>query len=136
MAAALGATFESWQLLKAFTLVILSLPLFWNLGLAGVIAFIFSGRGLGTFQQLGHLAAVFAGVYFPLLVFPDWLRLLSRTVSPLTLIVENSRAAQIETGPFVLMIILSISSCFIFPSLLAMATKHLARSGRRLILNS
>lgn len=69
----------------------LSLPIFAGLGLMVAAVYYRTGRGQGLFSQALSLMSVFAGVYFPLSVMPDWLEKLVKYASPLTLLVQSSR---------------------------------------------
>ena len=130
----LGAHFAPILSAKAFFIVLFSVPLFWNLGLIGAALFIYTGRGLSATQHLRQLATIFAGVYFPLTVFPTWLAQLSSWISPWTWLVETSRQETFDNFNIAGIFGLSMIFIFVGPWFLKMALGQLSKSGRRLAL--
>ena len=118
---------------KLITLTLISFPFFWCLGLVGCVSFFFFGRGLGIFQQLGHLIALLAGVFFPITVFPSWLMEISRSLSPFTQIVTCVRSEENILSTILTFFILSIVSVYLIPRLFDYSLNFAKRSGVRLV---
>ncbi len=131
----MGAQFASALLTKAALTITVGMPLFWNLGLVASSAFIVTGRGLSLFQQLGSLATIAAGTYFPLTVLPEWLARLSLAISPLTLMLESTRSPSFDSSSLILLTTLSLVSLALGPWLLQRSLQRLSRTGSRLILS-
>ncbi len=134
LASILGAQFHFQDVLKAMILIILSSPLFWNLGLLSVSLFVYTGRGLGAVQHLSHFATILAGVYFPLTVFPSWLLYSSLVLSPWTWLIEASRKEIFDYKIAFIFMGASLILGFLGPWVFSKGLKNLAKTGRRLQL--
>ncbi len=75
----------------ALYLQLLSLPLFFGLGLLSASILIRFGRGESVIVHLSTLASILAGVYFPITVLPASFQALSQWLSPYSLLLQNTR---------------------------------------------
>ena len=131
----LGFSINPLLMLKAISLIVISAPLFWSLGILATALFIFSGRGLSAFQQASHVLAVLAGVYFPLHVFPSFVENLTSWFSPMTWLLQSLRSDEIPTSSLILIIVTTPLFVILGLTLLAKSLNHLKRSGKRLLLS-
>lgn len=69
---------------------LLSLPLFFTLGLVMTSVFLLTGKGSSLMGQLVTFLAIFSGAYFPIHVLPSWLTQMS-SHSPFQIFMESSR---------------------------------------------
>ena len=83
---------------------ILAIPFCFGFGLIACSLFILSGRGQAVIAYLTTLTAFLSGGFFPISVFPEWLREASYLISPFTFLLENSRliiAGRMELNQFI-----------------------------------
>jgi len=79
--------------LGAALIVTLSVTAFAGIGIVSAAFVIAFKRGDPTAAIFGAMSGLLSGVYFPVELLPDWLRLLSKTL-PLTYSLEGMRAAM------------------------------------------
>lgn len=72
-------------------LILASAPMFAGIGMMAAAFFLRTGRGEGLLNQILYVASVFAGVYFPLTVLPEFWRNILDIVSPLTVLMATTR---------------------------------------------
>jgi ABC-2 type transport system permease protein len=105
-----GVSFTYSGLLPALAVLVVFIPFVWGLGVlsaAGVLTF---RRGIGAVGFGATILTLSSGTYFPLSVFPGWVRSLAG-LNPITLAVQATREALIggagwaETWPTVLVLI-------------------------------
>lgn len=70
---------------------VLAIPFCFGFGLIACSIFLLSGRGQSFIGYLTTFTAFFSGGFFPISVFPQWLRDASYMFSPFTYLLENSR---------------------------------------------
>lgn len=105
------------SLLAVAAVVVLFIPIVWGFGMV-VAAWVFTFRRGGALVVLtGGLVTVGAGAYFPLTVFPDWLRRIAEH-NPVAVAFEAARSGLLGgtgfealTGPI---LILGIWAAFLF----------------------
>jgi len=70
---------------------VIAIPFCFGFGLIACSIFLLSGRGQSFIGYLTTFTAFFSGGFFPISVFPTWLREASYYFSPFTFLLENSR---------------------------------------------
>ncbi len=88
--------FQLSHLLLASLFQIAAMPAFLGLGLIASALMMRLGRGAGIISQASALAAVLAGAYFPLGMFPTGVQKFATLVSPFTVLLQGVR--QIFAG--------------------------------------
>jgi ABC-2 type transport system permease protein len=84
--------------LQVSLLQVMAIPFCFGFGLVACSIFLLSGRGQSFIGYLTTFTAFFSGGFFPISVFPNWLREASYYFSPFTFLLENSR--QIIAGTY------------------------------------
>ena len=87
-----GVTLNASGLLPTIAILLAFIPFAWGLGLVSAAAVLTVRRGTGLAGLGGTLLILASGAYFPLVVFPAWLRSIAEH-NPLTTSVEGSREA-------------------------------------------
>lgn len=90
-ASVFGLSVSAWRLAEVLALQLFAAPLFLGIGLMAGGALVRLGRGHAALAQLGTLATVLSGAYFPLSVLPDPVREWSRLLSPFTWVMDTAR---------------------------------------------
>jgi len=79
-------------LLGVTALIVVSLPIYFGLGLVASSFLVMFGRGSGVFNYFTTLASILSGAYFPISVLPEWVQKASYFLSPFSYLLETSRA--------------------------------------------
>jgi ABC-2 type transport system permease protein len=95
-------------LLSVIFLQIVSLPVFVGLGFLSASILLWLGRGEGVIDAFLRAAVVFAGVFFPVSVMPDFLSRTLLVLSPFNMLLNFSRMAIAEGWSSALLIESSI----------------------------
>jgi len=82
-----------WSGIPAALLILLAfIPFVWGLGMIGAAAILTFKRGGGLVGIVAAAISITSGAYFPLSLFPDWLRTLAES-NPVGLAFEGTRQA-------------------------------------------
>ncbi len=86
-----GLRLSTGQIVHLLIVECIAAPLFLGLGLLAAALLLRARRGLSALTQLGSLAAIFAGAYFPITTFPPTVQKVSLYFSPFTWVMESAR---------------------------------------------
>jgi ABC-2 type transport system permease protein len=92
MVAVFGIGLEPGGLLPATAILVVFIPFSWGLGVLSAAAVLTLRRGSGVAGIGGTLLTLTSGAYFPLTVFPGWLRFVAEH-NPLTVALDGARGA-------------------------------------------
>jgi ABC-2 type transport system permease protein len=88
----LGAGFDPSGILPALTVLLGFIPVVWGLGMVSAAGVLVFRRGLGVVGLLAVAITATSSTYFPIELFPGWLRTLAR-VNPVTITLRGARDA-------------------------------------------
>lgn len=92
LAIALDVSFDWSGVPAALLILLVFIPFVWGLGMIGAAAILTFKRGGGLVGIVAAAISITSGAYFPLTLFPDWLRTIAER-NPVGLAFESTRQA-------------------------------------------